>query len=609
MDELPPYLPPLEARRQQRDAELALGVLERLLELPEGKLRAKLEAVPAPLALFLATFLRFSPRSYERCCGNGEEEAGDDDWPEQGRLEECVLCLLMRMIKELDTKALRDADLFSLPMLLDMSALYGPGRLFCMLAEVVKMTVDRIPSTTGDLEAAAAATSQVLDEIGQKVSSVDSLGQGASEELSVYLADILGSISWLIGSCTSLSRSLAGGGFMTSVASVYEGALLTLTERAAAAEEGGKAAAACRSAAKDALRLVWRVLGASNGDDVFSVVMELASVGSGGIMRDCDKCFGVSKRLNQLVDGDLERAQYLGSVLRQLMEAYSPARPLVPPTPPAQRASGSDPPRPPTGAPPSRERISQMVGEIQAVLGGPHAEGGMGVGEGYAEACLQLMGWSVESVVGALLDGNPPPQLATVPRSLAKAWKGKRGDNDVAYERDEEAAQISAERLREAERREEMEAFALEMFNREYDDDYDDQWDEYEPQVGGTTEGGLDQMEAALQYNKAVRAAEAEEQFWHSMRNTNKPSSRNGESGDENEDGGGSGGTEGENGGENGNAPASRRRGQGAAASPAALTPEQAKKKAALQRRRKDQNKGAVGNHHRRDRAARKGAF
>ena len=49
------------------------------------------------------------------------------------------------------------------------------------------------------------------------------------------------------------------------------------------------------------------------------------------------------------------------------------------------------------------------------------------LGEGFVEACLAVMGYSVETVVTAIIEGSPLPYpLDTLDRSMAKAFRNKR---------------------------------------------------------------------------------------------------------------------------------------------------------------------------------------
>ncbi|CAM9233094.1 unnamed protein product, partial [Phaeothamnion confervicola] len=246
------------------------------------------------------------------------------------------------------------------------------------------------------------------------------------------------------------------------------------------------------------------------------------------------------------------------------------------------RSAGAVSPPPLGGAEQARaaplieKELDAKIKEVQAVLGGPGAENGLG--DGFVGACLAGMGFSVEAVVGAILEDSLPPHLARLDRGLQKAWRGKRGDNDRGYAAaDGEERAALKEQLRASEREAEKDAYIL---LREYGDDYDDTYDDYGgvvgPTGGGAADGvggarvgsgvgggagsgiggggggGLTDAASALRYNRLVRAEENEAAFWQANRNLNRRGmpagggSDNGEGGDGEEvDGGdsGSGGT------------------------------------------------------------------
>ncbi|CAN0449826.1 unnamed protein product, partial [Ectocarpus sp. 8 AP-2014] len=152
---------------------------------------------------------------------------------------------------------------------------------------------------------------------------------------------------------------------------------------------------------------------------------------------------------------------------------------------------------------------------VQAVLGGTEEPGGLG--EGFVEACLSVLGWSPQGVIEAVLEDRLPPQVAKLNRGLRRAWKGKKGDLDKAYRVDKDLAAAEAKRLIAMEKRQEDDAYLL---SREYDDDYDDQYDDREVDVGGGGGRGSD-FETVRRVNQLVRQEEEEDAWWENNKNTN----------------------------------------------------------------------------------------
>ncbi|KAJ1415099.1 hypothetical protein B484DRAFT_422434, partial [Ochromonadaceae sp. CCMP2298] len=114
------------------------------------------------------------------------------------------------------------------------------------------------------------------------------------------------------------------------------------------------------------------------------------------------------------------------------------------------------------------------------------------LGEGFIQACLDVYGGSdaQEEVIEALLLDNLNPKLLLLDRGLQKMWKGKGGGNGdrisvngaardaEAYREveDGEFKQRQIMRVREMERQSQEDAAII---SREYQDDYDDQFDEH----------------------------------------------------------------------------------------------------------------------------------
>eukprot|EP01032_Pedospumella_encystans_P007483 gene7483-8977_t len=115
------------------------------------------------------------------------------------------------------------------------------------------------------------------------------------------------------------------------------------------------------------------------------------------------------------------------------------------------------------------------------------------LGEGFIEACISAYKGNIEEVIDALLTDNLQPTLLVLDRSLQKMWRGKGGnttqdtisldasqrDKKTVYKavEDAEFKRLQKERLLKMEQQQEMDHMLL---MREYNDDYDDQYDEYQ---------------------------------------------------------------------------------------------------------------------------------
>ena len=221
--------------------------------------------------------------------------------------------------------------------------------------------------------------------------------------------------------------------------------------------------------------------------------------------------------------------------------------------------------------------LTQQVAAVKAVLG-PDA-----FGDGYVAAWLAVLNYDVATVVGRLLENDPPSELRHLDPKLDSIHTKEaavRIEADPAFERRQK------QRLRAFERAEQD---ALRIRDNLYDDDYDDRYDDaMEPTVSG-----LGDQDTIRKFNALRKADDAEDAYWQQNKNTNR---------------------------ENDNRPSILS--SSSAPSPPKkkhdltkpipkkpLDPAAAKKaKEDLQKARKraDKHKSAVANHHRRDRAAKK---
>jgi hypothetical protein len=306
----------------------------------------------------------------------------------------------------------------------------------------------------------------------------------------------------------------------------------------------------------------------------------------------------------------------------------------------------------------ARTEIQRRIQQVKDVL--------PDLGEGYIESVLSHFGGDVARTVAALFDPSSLPPAFQMLDSKLPARRQENAISTTTYHLDDqEARDVTKERLISMEREQEAVAYALTNMGisennvtggaDEYNDDYDDQYDGMDAgeNLGGTggTYDDVD-IETVRVYNRVARAAEQEQDFWEQSRNTNRrgPPSQNihrnknkkkdasaeEESNEDDEGGEGAGGRSyrGPNkirggrvvgldgkvlprqlGGKKGkthtpvnqNKPATgnpQKQKEGGDTATAATNADLTK----IQKRRKNDNKAKIGNHHRKDRAQKKAA-
>lgn len=291
------------------------------------------------------------------------------------------------------------------------------------------------------------------------------------------------------------------------------------------------------------------------------------------------------------------------------------------------------------------------------------------LGDGYVELCLLSSQKQLETVINFLLESNPPPALLDVPRDLkrsdpqfaaieakltgkapplsAKAateqkldptrvWVGKKPQEKhydpqiakkdaVLVEKTKEIAEIIVEE-------EEIMAGMVPFLKLdEYDDDYNDEFEDYEP--FSVHDGGLgDDQDSIRKHNRLLLAREAEDAFWESMKNPNHQYPAGNDDEDEVDDGEEEEKVSASNttkpafrsptsqqrqtqpnrntqakqnpqSKKNASAPPKK---NGPAAADGAVPPTMTKEQELRARARNAKNKAKVGNHHRKDRALKK---
>lgn len=179
------------------------------------------------------------------------------------------------------------------------------------------------------------------------------------------------------------------------------------------------------------------------------------------------------------------------------------------------------------------------------------------LGDGFIELCLLSSKRQVEVVINFLLESNPPPELLDVPQSLTKSdaeyeraksrlagtapsasasnkldpsqvWVGKK-PQEKEYDpqigkKDHQFAEKMKQIVAQYEEEDDIVvtggALPGGVTLDEYDDDYNDEFEDYEP--FGVHDGGqLDDQEAIRELNRRIRAKEEEDAFWESMKNPN----------------------------------------------------------------------------------------
>jgi CUE domain len=178
------------------------------------------------------------------------------------------------------------------------------------------------------------------------------------------------------------------------------------------------------------------------------------------------------------------------------------------------------------------------------------------LGEGFVEAVLSYYQGDVERTVTSLLqeeaDGSSNDSTGGLPEALRSLdWtlprRARRRRSDSRPDLDEDVIAITKSIVRETDRLQEEEAYALERvgvdddydddndqaqraLRDEYDDDYDDQYDDYQPSVDDKA-GVTDDYEAVRLYNRALKSVVREQAYWEEERNTNRPPPRAQQSG------------------------------------------------------------------------------
>lgn len=179
------------------------------------------------------------------------------------------------------------------------------------------------------------------------------------------------------------------------------------------------------------------------------------------------------------------------------------------------------------------------------------------LGDGYIELCLLSSQQQLETVINFLLESNPPPALLDVHQDLkrsdpefavveaklagksapasaakpeakldpSKVWVGKKPQekhyDPQILKRDTALAEKTKKIANMIVEEEEIMAGMTPFLKLdEYDDDYNDEFEDYEP-FSVKDSGQGDDPDSIRQQNRLMLAREAEDAFWESMKNVN----------------------------------------------------------------------------------------
>ncbi|OQR99086.1 hypothetical protein ACHHYP_07483 [Achlya hypogyna] len=313
---------------------------------------------------------------------------------------------------------------------------------------------------------------------------------------------------------------------------------------------------------------------------------------TGSFLSDYNQCYGFTAACAQAFEGagiDAARADYLEMIVQSL---------------PVREKATAPPPSPLATAPVT----STVIAQVREVF--------PDLGDGFLTLCIEACNGHAEQVIMALLEDALPPAVAGIDRQLkttddayvartapkatvdaTQAWVGKK--KQAATYRPESAKEdaVTAAKTQALIMAydEEPPLWQDPPVGNEYNDDYNDELEEYEP-FGVDEPSDYEEIKAR---NKLVRAQEAEDAYWESIRNRNHaPPKTSDDDGDEEE---------------KPPAPAPARKGapakgESAKAKGEDRTASDDPKKQMINRARKEANKAKVGNHHRKDAARRKQA-
>ncbi|RHY32025.1 hypothetical protein DYB32_002950 [Aphanomyces invadans] len=206
-------------------------------------------------------------------------------------------------------------------------------------------------------------------------------------------------------------------------------------------------------------------------------------------------------------DGAIDDAQrdYLALLLSELPERARPATPAVPidDTNPNVVVGNT--------AQDDRAAILQSIGvQVKDIF--------PDLGDGFLELVTVACEYSSDKVIVALLEDVLPPATLVGKKKLPDMYKPESVRADPEY---------LAKQLQLAQTYDQEPAWPEPVHMDEYNDDYNDELEEYEP--FGVRDDEPTDYEEIIARNKVVRAREAEDAFWESMRNPNHSQTERGD--------------------------------------------------------------------------------
>jgi hypothetical protein len=422
---------------------------------------------------------------------------------------------------------------------------------------------------------------------------------------------------------------------------------------------------------------------AGTGEGVLTIIHELShstdaeTADHGSFISDLWHLCSYEAKLLEYFDEiklDRDSVSYLEVILdglprrRVLAETPTYETPKAEPVEAPASASASPPLEVPSSERLASDELTPLISQVQDLF--------PDLGDGYVALCLLSSQNELETVINYLLESNPPPALSSIRQDLKRSddeyaalersvlgkeplptaasaksekvdpsriWKGKRSqekhyDPQVARKDPSVVEKVMAmvdeyaeeDSFREAVRlqagggksRADVAADESEfgIVLDEYDDDYNDEFEDYEP--FSVHDGGqAEDLEAIRRQNRRLRELEAEDAFWEDMRNQNRRAvdvEEDEDEEDEDEDeakqqgaspwarGPARGEWKPQAGGQDNKGPRGPPRRGGANGDGAPATGPPSAQSVQRQRQRDNKNKAKVGNHHRKDRALKK---
>ncbi|KDO32801.1 hypothetical protein SPRG_19424 [Saprolegnia parasitica CBS 223.65] len=318
----------------------------------------------------------------------------------------------------------------------------------------------------------------------------------------------------------------------------------------------------------------------------------------GSLLSDYNQCFDLTRNCASVFAAagiDSTRAEYLGMMLNGLPVRAVPA--------PAQPTSMAAPPMPAVDV-----DTLALIAQVRDVF--------PDLGDGFLELCLKACKHQADNVIMALLEDALPAEVASLDRHMTtsdpayvamttpkptatvdktQVWVGKKKQAATykAESAKEDAATAAKTQALIMAYDEEPPLWMDAPTTNEYNDDYNDELEEYEP--FGVHDDEPTDFEEIKARNKMVRAQEAEDAYWESMRNKNHATAV----------------STAEKGEDEAKPPTQGRRttkAKNGAIVAEDKTASEDPKKQMINRARKEHNKAKVGNHHRKEGARRKQA-